>query len=101
MSFGSLTVTVERSTTDRYNDATFAAHHTISGCLEYPNESTEIEQAVTDVRTLLCPSGSDIIPTDRIRLGGLIYQVDGLPKDWVDPYSGWAPGMQVKLRRVS
>jgi hypothetical protein len=101
LAYGGITVTVQRATIDRYNDATYADSHAIAGCIEYPNGSTEVESAVTDNRTLLTPTGSDIVPTDRIRLGGLLYQVDGLPKDWVDPITGWSPGMQVSLRRVS
>lgn len=101
MSIGNTTITVQRATFDRYNDATYVDHHTITGCLEYPTGSTETNQAVTDSRTVLAPSGSDIVPTDRIRLGGLLYQVEGLPMDWHDPYTTWSPGMQVRLERVS
>jgi hypothetical protein len=98
---GGISVIVQRATIDRFNDASYVDHHTIAGCLEYPNGSSEVNAAVTDSRTLLVPADSDIVPTDRIRLGGLIYQVDGLPKNWVDPFTGWSPGMAVSLRRVS
>lgn len=98
---GGISVTVQRATYDRYNDATYADHHTIDGCLEYPNDSTEADVAVTDSRTLLTPVDADIIPTDRILMGGLLYQVQGLPKAWADPFTGWAPGKQVSLERVS
>lgn len=101
LAVGGISVTVQRATIDRFNDAAYADHHVIDGCLEYPTSSTEVNAAVTDARMLLVPSGSDIVPTDRIRLGGLLYQVEGLPKDWVDPFTGWAPGMQVTLERVS
>ena len=101
MTAGGIQVTVQRATFDRYNDATYADHHVIDGCIEYPTGSTEQNLAVTDSRTLLAPAHSDILPTDRISLGGLLYQVQGLPKDWVDPFTGWSPGMQVTLERVS
>lgn len=94
-------VTVQRASFNRFNDAAYVDHHTISDCIEYPTGSTEQDMAVTDSRTLLVPSGSDIVPTDRIRLNGLLYQVEGLPMDWEDPLTGWRPGMQVRLERVS
>lgn len=98
---GGLTVTIQRAVYDRYNDAVYADHHTIGGCLEYPTGSTEVGAAVTDRRTLLVPDDSDVLPSDRIVLGGLIYQVDGLPTNWNDPFTGWSPGMSVSLMRVS
>jgi hypothetical protein len=99
--YGGISVTVQRATFDRFNDATYVDHHTIDGCLEYPTGSTENNMAVTDSRVLLVPTGSDIVPTDRVKLGPLTYQVQGLPKDWTDPFTGWQPGMQVTLERVS
>jgi len=98
---GGVSVIVQRASFDRFNDATYVDHHTIDGCLEFPTGTTENNMAVTDSRTLIAPTASDIVPTDRVRLGGLIYQVQGLPKDWVDPFTGWSPGMQVSLERVS
>lgn len=94
-------MTVQRASFDKYNDATYVDHHVIDGCLEYPTSSSEDDRAVTDSRTLLVPSGSDVTPMDRIRMKGLLYQVYGLPMDWVDPFTGWAPGMQVILERVN
>lgn len=98
---GGVTVTVQRATFDRFNDATYADHHDIPGCIEYPQESTEANMAVTDARVLLVPHASDILATDRVRLGGLAYQVQGLPQDWIDPFTGWTPGMRVFLERVT
>lgn len=98
---GGISVVVQRATYDRFNDATYIDSHTITGCLEYPTGSTEVNMAITDRRTLLVPPGSDIVPTDRIKLGTLLYQVDGLPTDWTDPFTGWSPGMELRLERVS
>lgn len=98
---GGITVTVQRPTFDRFNDATYSDHHTISGCVEYPNESPEVGPAVWDNRALLVPPGSDIQHTDRVVMGGVVYQVNGQPKEWVDPVSGWNPGTQAYLTRVT
>lgn len=99
--YGGMAVDVERAVYDRFNDATYTFSHTLFGCLEFPVESTEEANSVTDRRRLLAPSGSDVRATDRIKIRGLAYQVNGLPKDWIDPLTGWAPGMQVDLVRVT
>lgn len=101
MSFGGETITVQRATFDRYNDATYVDHHTVSGVIQWPTGSVEGEMSVSDDRTLLAPPGSDIVPTDRVKLGGLTYQVKGLPTDWNNPFTGWAPGIEVRLERVT
>jgi hypothetical protein len=101
LSYGGISVTVQRATFDRFNDATYVDHHVIDGCLEYPTGSDERDQAVTDNRTLLVPIGSDIVPSDRVKLGGLLFQVQGLPTAWADPFTGWSPGKSVNLERVS
>ena len=98
---GGISITVQRATYSRFNDATYTDHHDISGCIEYPQESTEADAAVTDNRVLLVPHASDIVATDRVRMNGLLYQVQGLPQDWADPFTGWTPGMRVFLERVS
>lgn len=99
--YGGISVTVQRAEYDRWNDATYTDHHVIGGCLEYPAGSVESDNAMTDNRMLLAPIGSDIKHTDRIKMRGLTFQVEGLPKEWVDPFTGWAPGMEVVLRRVT
>lgn len=117
--YGGITITIERPTFDRYNDATYAEHHTIENCSEYPATSDEgvMNTGVTDVRSLLAPSGSDIQPTDRVVLHApdsstpppagsaarraATYQVLGRPKDWVHAMTGWAPGMSVVLQKVT
>lgn len=111
MASGGVDVTVQRATFDRFNDATYADHHVIKGCLEFPNTSAHRDlpaqagdlenQAVTDGRTLLFPPGSDIVPSDRIRLDGVLFQVVGLPKEWSDPFTGWTPGGSAALERVT
>lgn len=99
---GGVTIVIQRGTPDRFNDRVFADVATIPGCLEYPAGSTENQGgAVTDERVVLAPSGSDIRASDRVKMNGLIYQVQGVPKDWEDPFTTWAPGMQVSLVRVT
>ena len=95
------TITIQRATFDRFNDATYTDHHDVTGCIEYPTASTEADMAVTDRREVLAPTGADVLATDRVKMDGLIYQVIGKPKDWIDPFTGWTPGVQISLERVA
>lgn len=114
-----LRVTVQRGAADRYNDRTYADHHQVDGCIDYPTASTEdglTNAHVTNFRELLCPFQPDILATDRVLIhpAGVntvpandpirktnTYQVVGSPKDWQNPYTGWAPGTQVSLERIT
>lgn len=117
--YGGISVTIERPTFDRFNDATYDEHHTIEGCIEYPSGSTEgpMNTGVTDVRTLLVPAGADVEATDRVVLHqpgsdtppaagtaerrAATYQVVGLPKDWIHAMTGWHPGISVDIQKVT
>lgn len=99
--YGGVSVTVQRASYDRYNDPTYTDHHDIPNAFVYSVSSVESGLAVTDRRAMIVPSGSDVQPTDRIKVGTVIFQVKGLPEDWVHPLTGWAPGMEVSLERVT
>ena len=38
---------------------------------------------------------------DRLVIDGEEWQVDGLPGEGVNPFSGWAPGMEVPVKRAA
>lgn len=42
-----------------------------------------------------------VSPRDRVTVRGITYEVTGDPADWVNPFTGWAPGGVVSLERVS
>ena len=47
------------------------------------------------------PAGTDITPADRMRVRGVVYDVDGDPATWRNPYTGWAPGYVVQTKRTA
>jgi hypothetical protein len=121
---GGINILVQRTTFDRYNDRTYTDHHIITGCLEFIgfsttgriNPNSELENSVTDRRTVYAPFGADIQATDRIILLGqatvapaandpirktAAYQVLGKPMDWENPLTGWSPGTEVGLEKVT
>lgn len=38
---------------------------------------------------------------DQITVRGTRYDVDGTPAVWISPFTGWAPGLVVKLKAVT
>jgi hypothetical protein len=42
-----------------------------------------------------------VSPRDRVTVRGITYEVQGDPADWVNPFTGWAPGGVVNLERVA
>jgi hypothetical protein len=117
-------VTVQRGTPDRFNDMVYTDDHQIDGVIIYPTSATEqgtTNTSVTDNREMLAPPGSDVRYVDRILIhprggDGLpvatvaaddpirkvnTYQVLGAGQDWQNPFTGWHPGMQFSLERIT
>lgn len=49
---------------------------------------------------VIVAAGTDVLPTDRLRIRGLVCEVQGRPFDWLNPFTGWQPGMVVKAKIV-
>lgn len=110
------TATVKRATQDRVGNITTTPHHDEGGCALAPRSSSESlgqqRDTVTVGLTLYVPSpDADILPTDVIFLPdvpqvpppyrGTDWQVEGEPGAWISPFTGWAPGIEVALTRVT
>jgi len=110
MSFGESVVRVRRGAQtgeDRYGQPVYgaAAETTIEGAAFDPGGSVEpVEVGRTPVITtprVYFPDGSpDIVPTDRLRVRGVLYAVTGRPAAWVYPWSGATSGTVVELEAV-
>jgi len=76
----------------------------IPGCGVAPRYSTEPtvrgRQGVIVGLSIYPPMGSDILFTDLLMVRGQVYMVEGDAADWVSPYTGWAPGMEVAVKRT-
>lgn len=76
----------------------------IEGCLFAPTggfEQTGGRDTVTTQPTLYTPPGADIRSTDRVRIRGFVYQVDGEPADWHGAFSSDWAGVAVPLRGIT
>jgi len=99
------TVTVWREITDKFGDVTVVEERTVAGCGVAPRTSTEDNAGrvrVTTGITLYCPPGSGITATSRVRLpDGTVWRAVGTAGKWMSPLTGWYPGDQVELERVT
>ena len=97
-----------RSTTttpDEFGDTTTTVVEEFWGpCAVAPRYATE----ATDNRSPGVVVGLTIYgPTvtidsdDVLVVRGEEWQVDGLPGEWVNPFTGWAPGIEVAVKRAS
>jgi hypothetical protein len=77
----------------------------LGGVFVAPRQSLEItDRARAGVivgLTLYGPIDTDIVHTDRLRVDGVLYEVDGEVGQWTQPMSGWRAGLTVALSRVT
>jgi hypothetical protein len=85
------------------NDTWTTATSTVSGAFN-PGTSVELvqgEDVLTTQPTVMLPPGTQVAAVDAVQVDGDIYEVDGSPNAPVNPFTGWAPGVVVKLKRVT
>jgi len=59
------------------------------------------EQITTRFSIYLSP-GAGISPLDEVTVRGVRCEVDGaVSGEWVNPFNGWAPGSEVRLKEVA
>lgn len=98
-------VTVVRQAENRFGDFTDAGEHQVGPCgIDYTASTEPAEQpvdVVTRLAVLYAPAGSDITPTDRLRLpDGTVWQVVGYVAAFSSPLTGWNPGLSVRIQKV-
>lgn len=98
-------VRVRESGTDEYGDPIEGTptRLTIRGCIRAPRTTSEIEdrgrQGVIVGETLYAPPRADILATDQIEIDGVLFNIEGQPGVWQNPFTGWKPGLEVALTR--
>ena len=94
-------------TADSYGNTTMVDQTpvTLEGVGWDPGTSTEAvngQDTVVQTPRFLLPAGTAVDPLDAIvRANGNRYEVTGEPGDYVSPFTGWAPGVVVNVRRVT
>lgn len=76
----------------------------IPGCGVNPGGSNEPTQdarhAVITQPEVYAPAGADVLAGDRLLVRSRTFDVDGDPQDWRSPFTGWQPGLVIKLKIV-
>lgn len=63
--------------------------------------ATTNRTTVTTQMALYCESGLDIKPLDRIQARSGLWEVEGEVLDNVSGFTGWSPGSEFKVKRVT
>lgn len=92
------------TTTDDHGDSTSVVTEVPWGpCAVAPRSSEERndphQPAVITGLTIYGPA-ADINADDTLVLNGITYQIEGNPGVWASPFTGWAPGIEVAVRRA-
>lgn len=85
------------------NDTWTEARADVRGVFN-PGGSTETVQGqdmLVVQPTVVLPAGTDVAAIDAVEIDGDRYEVDGNPSAPVSPFTNWAPGIVVKLKRVT
>lgn len=104
--FGEQITLVHRTkgTPDAYgNDTWTTTTTTVTGAFN-PGSSVESVQGqdlLTVQPAVYLPAGTPLAAIDAVQIRGLTYEVDGSPNTWVNPFTGWQPGVEVRLKRVT
>ena len=65
------------------------------------NEQTQARDTVIIGLTLYAPAGTDLRPTDKVRVAGVLYEVDGQAGAFRSPFTGSAGPVVAALERVT
>lgn len=104
-----VTVKVNRGARDpRHGDVTYTYHHSISGCGIAPRYSSEVNEnrstVIVGFSLFGPPQFGDfrVFADDEIETpDGNKYRVVGESADWQNPMTGWHPGFEAALERVT
>lgn len=104
--FGATVTLVRRvkSGEDAFGNDTFSTtSQTVVGAYSPGGSSEQVQgqDVVVTQPTVYLPTGTDLRAVDAIDIGGERFEVDGTPGEWQNPFTGWRPGLEVRLRRVA
>lgn len=75
----------------------------VAGCAAWntgTSERLDAQDQVVELFTVVAPYGTDIRATDRARLRGRVFTVQGQPQPWKSPLTGTTGGVEIRLQRI-
>jgi hypothetical protein len=77
----------------------------LEGVAIAPSSSTDtrsVDRTTTETRmSLYAGPGVDVLPEDRIRARSGLWRVEGEVADWRNALTGWNPGVEFQITKVS
>jgi hypothetical protein len=77
----------------------------LEGVAIAPSSSTEpvsdARQQVITQMSIYCAPTDDVLPKDRIRARSGLWSVEGEVADWKNALTGWNPGAEFRIKKVS
>lgn len=77
----------------------------IPGCGIEPRPSSEPTQdarnSVVSGYTVYADFDADVTPADRLRIRGVVYEIEGDIGEWANPFTGRQAGAVIQTKRVS
>lgn len=105
---GELVIILRRAATgaqDRYHNDIYATTEVPVYAAVRAAGSTETDSGsrdkVRDTIEVTVPPGTEVASSDRLRVRGLVYVIDGTPEPGNDPATGVASGIRITARRVT
>ncbi len=107
-----VTVTIHHRAVNETGDYTVTDSYQLAGCAisisvgRTSRRSFEFETSDSDLIrgdcVLYTPPGSDVRSSDTVTLpDATVWSVWGYAADYASPFTGWRPGMQIRLRRFT
>lgn len=98
-----ITATIRRTSRNRTGGVVVDSEVPVDGCVWWPgtsSEELENRDEVTAQSTLSMPYGTDVRPSDEVVLpDGTIWQVNGQPQPYQNPFTACRRGVIVNLQR--
>lgn len=97
-------ITRQRTGVDRQGVDVFTDSETVySGAFDpaIGSESDQLQDQVSTTPGVYLPYTAAVTASSRVLVRGLLYEVDGEPAYWRNPFTGLEAGVQVPLRRVT
>jgi hypothetical protein len=86
------------------NDVYGSTALAVAGCAFDPGGSVELVQGqdlVTTQPKVYLPAGTVVGALSAVIVAGVTYEVEGSPNSYTSPFTGWSPGIEVKLKAVT
>lgn len=65
------------------------------------SEATQGQDIITDTLVGIAPPGTVVSAVDRVKFNGKTYEIQGNPWSWMNPFTGWEPGVQIDMKAVT